>query len=173
MRESVKREIISWIKSLVIAVVITLIIVNTVFTVSVVQGTSMQPTLENHERLFLNRVPYYFNEPKHEDIVVFPEPFSLEKRYLIKRVIGTPGDVIEIRDGYVYRNGEKLDEVYTDVIVENGDMDPITVTPGHVFVLGDNRHFGGSMDSRYFGLIAISDIEGRADFVIFPRPRLL
>ena len=109
------------------------------------------------------------NDPKRFDIIVFPYPKEPDKHY-IKRVIGLPGETVQIIDGYVYINGEKLDESYGSDVMNTAGIaqDPIVLGPDEYFVLGDNRN--NSEDSRYaaVGNIKRSDITGRAWLRIWP-----
>lgn len=163
---SQKREWLSaveWLVSIVSAVAIALTIRAFVFAPYEVHGASMYPTLEGNELLIVNKWVYRVGQPKYGDIVVF---HTKEERDFIKRVIGLPGDRIQIMDGKVYRNGEELHEDYI-----NGQMNPDTfvdtiVPPNMLYVLGDNRN--NSKDSRNIGPIEMSEIVGRADIVILP-----
>lgn len=122
-----------------------------------VYGQSMEPTLHSDQRLVVEKVSYRFHGPRRGDIVVLKSPQSSE--LLIKRVIGLPGETIEIRQGQVYINGQELDEPYLERS-KGGNWGPIIVPPLHVCVLGDNRSF--SNDSRAFGMVPIESIVGRA-----------
>lgn len=165
------RESLSWLSVIAFAVVLNLFLRENVFAVTKIEGTSMMPTLEDHQRVYLNRLAYQFGEPQHGDITVFPAP-NTDKKF-IKRIIGLPGDQVEITKGIVYVNGQPLDEDYIDALPT--DFPPTTIEEGHVFVMGDNRHLGGSLDSRdpRVGLIPLSELEGRVEFVIYPEPHLL
>ncbi len=124
-----------------------------------VDGLSMEPSLEDNQRIIMEKVSYRFRPPRRGDIVVISRP---ERRYsypLIKRVIALPGETVEIHDGAVYIDGERLEEPYLDQNT-TGRYPPSLVPEGHVFVLGDNR--GSSNDSRAFGMVPYEDILGRA-----------
>jgi signal peptidase I len=119
----------------------------------------------------VNRIPYITGKPSHGDIIVFKAHVysdTGEEKDLIKRIIGMEGDVIEIKDGVVYRNGEALEEDYIYGGITPGDMAPFTVDEGYVFVMGDNRQ--NSLDSRdpSVGEVAVSDVLGRVDLRLFP-----
>lgn len=161
---TVKNEIIEWIKSAVIALIV-LLFLNVFFFSARVDGESMSPTLSNGDRLIVSRLSYFNSTPKYGDIIVF---YCETKGYtLIKRVIGLPGDTIEIKDGEVFRNGSKLDEsAYIDVAT-NGNIST-TVEEGKVFVLGDNRP--DSADSRYaqIGQVPFENIKGKVLIRLFP-----
>jgi signal peptidase I len=139
---------------------------------SVVNGTSMQPTLQNGDRLLVNKFMLLLRSPSVGDVITFRDP-SDQTRFLVKRVIGVPGDVIEIRGGSLYRNGVRVVEKYIDSVIEDGDFGPIRVQPGTVFVLGDNRHRFASRDSRYdsVGLVPISLIDGKVEWILW-RPSM-
>ena len=135
------------------------------------------PTLENGDRMIVNKFSYKIGEPKRFDIVVFHAP---EQKDYIKRVIGLPGDYIEYKDDQLYINGEPIDEPYLDEykakITEGNltydfnlkDIDPsLDVIPeGYVFVMGDNRQY--SKDSRHIGIVPIDEIIGDTSIVFWP-----
>lgn len=169
-----QKELWEWVKSIGTALVIVLILNQFIFNLSTVEGHSMQPTLEDNEWLFINRAVYLFGEPKRGDIVILRDPHRNLgwNQYLVKRVIGVPGDAVEIRGGELYVNDQPLDEPYIDVQIEDGDMPLITLGDGEYFVMGDNRHWRSSLDSREFGPVPETLIKGRAEFVIWPLSRL-
>lgn len=161
-------EIWDWIKSIVIAFIIVLIIHQFVMNISTVDGQSMQPTLWDGERLLVNKAIYLFQEPQRDEIVIFqdPRPTSGDRVYLVKRIIGMPGDVIEIRDHRLYRNGELVDEPYIESAMYMESYGPVTVPEDHYFVMGDNRN--NSTDSRKFGSVYEGLIKGRVEWVLWP-----
>ena len=135
----------------------------------VVAGSSMEPTLRDGERVLVNRLAYLGgSSPQRGDVVIFKawprrlDPFDAttsEGDDFIKRVVGIPGDVIEIRSGSVILNGQPLNEPYLDSLTQ-GNIDPLVVTRDEYFVLGDNR--SNSSDSRLFGTLGSDRIVGRA-----------
>jgi len=133
-----------WLPYIIFLAVIILIRVFILIN-AVIPTESMVPTIQEQDRVFGLKCSYWFNEPRKGDIIVFIPPDRPDILY-IKRVIGTPGDTVEIRDGHVYVNGEQLEEDYLNepMIPE----DPVTyqVPEDSVFVLGDNRNYSG--DSR-------------------------
>lgn len=164
------KTIFEFAKTIIIALIIALII-TTFIKPTLVKGYSMYPTIEPYNYLIINKFPYITGEPRHGDIVVFKAHIYSgqgEEKDLIKRVIGVAGDVIEIKDGVVYRNGEALKEDYIYGGVTPGDMAPVTIDEGYLFVMGDNRP--NSMDSRdpSIGEVAVADILGRADIRLYP-----
>lgn len=140
---------------------------------SVVNGTSMQPTLEDGDRLLINKFKFLFSAPSLGDVITFRDP-SDTNRLLVKRVVGVPGDMIEIRAGKLYRNGVVVKEKYINSFIEDGDYGPIVVKPKTVFVLGDNRQRHASRDSRYasVGLVPFRLIDGKVELILW-RPSLL
>jgi signal peptidase I len=130
-----------------------------------VEGQSMEPNLYSDQRLVVEKVSYRFHGPQRFDIVVLELP-SQGDELLIKRVIGLPGETIEIRDGHVYINGQQLQESFTDDITQPGRYGEVTVPPLHVYVLGDNRD--RSNDSRSFGPVPIESVVGRAWLSYWP-----
>jgi signal peptidase I len=124
-----------------------------------VQGQSMEPNLHDHQRLIVDLVSYRLRIPHRGEIVVFDVPEPISDIPLIKRVVGIPGDTVEVKGGAVYVNGRRLDEPY---LAEQtlGQMALRTVPEGHAFVLGDNRNYAN--DSRAFGMVPLEDIVGRA-----------
>ncbi|MFC7440727.1 signal peptidase I [Laceyella putida] len=139
---------------------------------SVVNGTSMQPTLHDGDHLLINKFQFLLDKPKVGDVITFRDPSDPE-RYLVKRVIGLPGDTIEIRQGRLYRNGKQVREPYIDSLIEDGDFGPVKVRKETVFVMGDNRHRYASRDSRYsgVGLVPFTLIDGKVELILW-RPSL-
>jgi signal peptidase I len=129
-----------------------------------VHGQSMEPNLHTDQRLVVEKVSYRLHGPRRGDVVVFSMPQQSEE-LLIKRVIGLPGEEVEIRDGQVFIDGTPLDEPYLSQETR-GRYGPEIVPPLHVFVLGDNRSF--SNDSRAFDAVPIEDILGRAWLSYWP-----
>lgn len=173
-----KKEIWSWVRTFLLAIVIALLIRNYVFALYVVDGSSMQPTLADGQILMVNNLSYRFWEPQRGDVIVFTKEGITRSRRgnwlvggnaLVKRIIALPGDTVFIDNGQVFVNGEALTEDYVDTQLVDS-FGPMTIEEGWLFVLGDNRHPGGSLDSRSFGPIPISSVVGRADFVVLPSP---
>lgn len=159
------KEIWEWIRSIAIAVVLALLIRFFLFEVFVVEGRSMYPTLENYNRLVVDKISYRFNEPGYGDIIVFE---SYTGKDFIKRVIGTGGDTIEIRAGEVYRNGTLVDEPYLMGQTDYEDYGPVEVPAGCLFLMGDFRK--NSLDSRnpLVGFVSKELIKGRACLIFWP-----
>ena len=149
-------------------VVVVTILLDMAIPRSIVDGSSMQPTFEDGERLIISRVHYLFTPPERGDVVVFN---AVETRnhgeMLIKRVIGIPGDMLEIRDRQVYINGTMIDEPYIlEACRINCNDDVWQLGMDEYFVMGDNRNH--SNDSRSFAAVPLSNIIGRVIFRYWP-----
>lgn len=208
--ESTLKEIIEWVICIIVAIVLALLVRYFIGTPTIVQQTSMTPTLKENERLWLNRWGRTIKKmPERGDIITFEAPsvtkvsaeninlsnpvaiyenepqgifkkftyYVLEKgkKSYIKRVIGLPGDYVEIKEGKVYINGDEQKEEYlrsgviTDMIQGYNDesyFNNFTVPENYVFALGDNRT--GSTDCRSFGCIPLEKIEGKVLFRFWP-----
>lgn len=166
MLEIKKSEYRENVEAFAIAVVTILFILIFIAQSFLVKGSSMDPTLQDGERLIVNKFTYKFRTPRTGEIIVFKYPGDPSKKF-IKRVIGEPGDSVSIQDSKVYVNGRALDEPY---ILEKMDSDYeyVTVPEGTIFVLGDNRN--GSRDSRYsdVGFVPLENVVGRANFIFWP-----
>jgi signal peptidase I len=165
-----KKAIFEFAKTMIIAIAIAMLI-TTFFKPTLVKGYSMYPTIEPNNYLIINKIPYMQGTPGYGDIIVFKAHIAYEggeEKDLIKRVIGLPGDTIRVSDGIVYRNGEALDEPYVYGGSTPGDMETITVSEDHLFVMGDNRPV--SLDSRdpSLGEIAINTVLGQAALRLYP-----
>ncbi|SKC41325.1 signal peptidase I [Maledivibacter halophilus] len=163
-----KKEMVEWIKTIVISVLIALFITTFIARPTLVKQHSMYPTLEPNNYLILNKVSYRFHKPERGDIVVFKTSLKTSEgtsKNLIKRVIAVEGDKIVIENGKVYVNGKELNEDYIKGNTTPGDNN-LVVPENNVFVMGDNRP--GSFDSRDMGTIEIDKIEGKAFLRLFP-----
>ncbi|MBD8068319.1 signal peptidase I [Bacillus sp. PS06] len=164
-----KNEIFEWLKALAIAVILAAVIRYFLFAPIIVDGQSMMPTLNNKDRMLVNKIGYIVGSPDRFDIVVFHA--TQEKDY-IKRIIGLPGDHIEYRDDILYINGEAYDEPYLDAYKKEVIDGPLTepfeieVPEGHLFVMGDNRR--QSRDSRHIGPVLIDEVMGKTNLVYWP-----
>lgn len=152
------------------AAVLALLIMTFVARAFTVDGPSMMPTLHDGEKLMVDKLTYRFRQPQRGEIVVFRYPMN-PREHFIKRVIAVPGDWVETRDGRVYLNGTALDEPYLDAPTLH-HYGPVQVSPGHYFVMGDNRN--NSEDSRdpRVGFVPRELIEGRAVWRYWPLPRM-
>ena len=148
MSSTVKTEIISWIKTIILAMVLAGAVNSFLIVNAEVPTGSMENTIMAGDRILALRTSYWFDEPEAGDIAVFRYPDDLSGKTLyVKRIIGTEGDIIEVADGEVYVNGEKLTE---DYIAETtlGDFGPYIVPEDSYFMMGDNRNH--SLDSRFW-----------------------
>lgn len=165
------KEALGWIRDIGIAVVIAALLL-TFFKPIVIKQESMQPTFYSDDYVVINKQAYtLFGDLEHEDVIIFQSNLLDEKggkKYLIKRVIGLPGDTIEIIDGYVYRNGKKLEEPYVAEEGASREMKPVIIEEGKMFVMGDNR--GVSQDSRSpeIGQVDQDTILGKVIIRVFP-----
>lgn len=163
------REILGFLVYVGIVVGITFFIITFVGQRTYVSGSSMENTLSHGDNLIVDKITYRFSDPKRYDIIVFPFRHE-ENVYYIKRIIGLPGETIQIQDGSIYINGEILNESYGREVMKNAGLaeDPITLGEDEYFVLGDNRN--DSMDSRDPGVSTIhrGEIIGRAWVRIWP-----
>ena len=167
---SILRELGGWILYILIIIGLTYLIITFVGQRTRVSGSSMETTLHNGDNLIVDKLSYRFRDPKRYDIIVFPYKYE-ENTYYIKRIIGMPGETLQIKDGYVYIDGEQLtSDIYGNELIEDPQTaeDPVTLGEDEYFVMGDNRNH--SMDSRdpSVGVLKKSDLMGRAWVRIYP-----
>ncbi len=164
----IKKEVIEWIKSLASAAIIAILIVKFVFAFTVVDGKSMMPTLHNRDRLIELKLDKLFRSFKRGDIVVLKDEVKTDGNYYVKRVVGLPGEHIEIENGSVFIDGELIDEPYIETGIYTEGNVSIDLSDEEYFVMGDNRLPGMSIDSRYFGPIEKKRIKSAAVYRILP-----
>ncbi len=159
------------IQTIVLSLALFLVLYIFVILPYFVEGNSMYPNYKNGDFLIISKLDYRFGQPQVGDVVVLHAPD--ENKDYIKRIIGLPGDTIEIKDGYIFRNGIQLvEDVYLDntVVTEEGDFaksgESVTIPLEHYFVMGDNR--SDSFDSRYFGPVESSLVKGKVLFRLWP-----
>ncbi len=160
------------IDSIVWAGVVALLLIHFVVRSFYIPSESMVPTFLVNDFILVNEVIYKVTDPVRGDIVVFQpteEGYSGDKTDLIKRVVGVAYDTLEIKEGSLWLNGQKLEEPYVLEPMRK-DFGPVTIDPGHIFVMGDNRN--DSRDSRYIGQIPLENLVGRAEVIFFPFTRL-
>jgi len=170
MKKSVIKEILSTSIYLLCVLIVTYLIIHYVGQRTEVQGSSMEPTLQNADNLIVDKISYRVREPQRFDIIVFPFQFE-EDTYFIKRIIGMPGEKVRIDwDGTVYIDGEVLEEGYgLEVIQDPGRaVDEIELGEDEYFVLGDNRNNSTDSRAELVGNIHKDDIIGRAWVRIYP-----
>jgi len=176
MRSEWKREGLEWFKAFAIGIIIFAFIRTFFFSNYVVEGESMMPTLQDGNKLVVNKLGYQVGELERFDVIVF---HANEKEDFVKRIIGLPGDKLEYRDDQLYINDQKYDEPFLEEykkkspgIKITGDFSlaeltgETTVPEGELFVLGDNRL--GSWDSRHFGFISVQQVVGKVDLRYWP-----
>lgn len=169
-KQKIKTELLEWVKLLCVSLVAA-IVITTFVKPTMVKGESMSPTIHEYDYLIINCMSYVKKEPAFGDIIVFETKMKTDsgrQKDLIKRIIGVPGDFIQVKDGIVYRNGVALEEPYIDGIYTPGDVEEMEIPENHVFVMGDNR--SNSLDSRSeeLGTIPYEDIVGSVLVRLFP-----
>jgi len=163
---TLRKEIRVWTRDLLIAIGLALVIIVFLYQPVKVEGTSMAPLLSDQERIFINKFVYRFEPIQRGDVVVFWYPLDHTKSF-IKRVVGLPGEMVEIRQGMLYVNNKSVPEPYVPPQYEDSsDFGPVRVPKDSFFVLGDHRI--SSNDSRVFGPVASQYIYGRAVFAYWP-----
>lgn len=170
MDKKYRNELKEWAKDIIIAIIVAVIILQFIKP-TFVKETSMLPTLQEYNFLFLNKKAYFFGEPERGDIIVFHTDLKTQngdEKMLIKRVIGLPGEVIHIEEGQVMIDGEVLEEPYIMEPYTSGFVDNMKIPDDSLFVMGDNRQ--NSIDSRdaNVGLVKIQDVYGKAVFRLYP-----
>lgn len=163
------RGIMEWAVYILAIVALTFVINTYVGQRTYISGPSMQPTLHDGENLIVDKISYRFKDPERYDIIVFPYHFQ-ENTYYIKRIIGLPGETIQIKEGYVYINDELLDEHYgAEVMLKEGiAAEPIELGEDEYFVLGDNRNHSSDSRDPNVGVLKREDLIGKAWVRIWP-----
>lgn len=165
------KNLLEWIRDIVIAVIIAAIIL-AFFKPIIVQQESMQPNFYSGDYVITSRQAYkLFGDPKRGDVIVFKSHLYDEKgkqKNLIKRIIGLPGDSVEIKNGDVYINGELLQEEYVAEQGLSGEMEAVTVPEGRLFVMGDNRRVSQDSRSPAVGTIEMESIVGKVVIRLYP-----
>ncbi len=164
----VKEELMAWVKTLLSAAVYAVLIVTFGFQVARVEGQSMAPTLEDQDRLIVNKAIYRIFEPRRGDIVMLYYPLNPDKSF-VKRVIAEEGDIVRIIDGRVYVNDIPLQDDYVrSDYRSHDDWGPQTIPEGYDFVMGDHRN--NSSDSRHWGMVPKKYIIGKVQVRWWPVP---
>lgn len=166
---SFRADLRMWARDVFIALGLAMVIIVFLYQPVKVEGTSMAPLLSDQERIFINKFVYRVESIERGDVVVFWYPVDPTKSF-IKRVVGLPGEIVEIQQGRVMVNGTELDEPYVPLqFIDRHSFGPARVPPGQYFVLGDHR--SSSNDSRVFGFVPSALIYGKAVFVYWPMER--
>jgi signal peptidase I len=168
-KKSMQREIVEWVITLVLAVALALAIRSFLFEPVRVDGESMQSTLQNNEYMIATKWNYLWNNPERFDVVICSYPNRTET--FVKRVVGLPGETVELRENQLYINGELVPENFDKKIDESIDrppqsFGPVVVPEDCYFVMGDHRFH--SNDSRMVGALPRSMIRGHVRYVVFP-----
>lgn len=167
---SIFRELGGWLLYILIIIGLTYLIITFVGQRTRVSGSSMETTLSNGDNLIVDKLTYHFKEPKRYDIIVFPYKYE-ENTYYIKRIIGLPGESVQVIDGYTYINGEQLaGDIYGAEVMESAGIaaEPITLGEDEYFVLGDNRNHSSDSRDPSVGILKRKDLMGRAWIRIYP-----
>lgn len=180
MKEEMKKEGIEWLKAIAIGIIVFAFIRTFFFSNYVVEGESMMPTLQDGNKLMVNKIGYQIGDLNRFDVIVF---HANEDEDYVKRLIGLPGDKVEYRDDQLYINGKKYEEPYLEKYREEamggrltGDFTLFeltgekTVPKDKIFVLGDNRL--GSRDSREFGFISVEQVVGKVNLRYWPMDKM-
>lgn len=167
--EKAVREVVGWIVYILVVICATWVIVTYVGQRTKVSGDSMLNTLHDGDNLIVDKISYRFRNPERFEIIVFPYRYA-EDTYYIKRIIGLPGETVQILDGYVYINGEKLNENYGREVMEEGGLatEPIVLGEDEYFVLGDNRNHSSDSREPSVGVLKREELIGRAWVRIWP-----
>lgn len=163
------RTLVGWIFYLGFVIVMTYLIITYVGQRTRVEGSSMETTLHDGDNLLVDKLSYRFTDPKRYDIIVFP--YRLEDHvYYIKRIIGLPGETVQIKDGVVYINGQELGEHYgNEPMLEGGiASEPITLGDDEYFLLGDNRNHSKDSRNELVGPVHRDELVGKAFVRIWP-----
>ena len=161
-----RHELRGWTRDLAVALGLILVIIIFLYQPVKVEGTSMAPLLSDQEHIFINKFVYRFAPIERGDVVVFWYPLDHSKSF-IKRVIGLPGETIELRASHLYVNGKELTEPYVPPsYLDGSSYGPVQIPDGNYFVMGDHRD--SSNDSRVFGPVSRPYIYGKAVFAYWP-----
>lgn len=169
--EKKMRELFGWVAYIVVLVCIVHLTVTYVGQRTVVAGDSMLNTLHDKDNLIIDKVSYRFRDPERYEIIVFPYRHA-EETFYIKRIIGLPGETVQIKDGYVYINEQKLEESFGREVIRadryGQAAKPITLGMDEYFVLGDNRNESADSRETSVGILKREDLIGRAWVRIWP-----
>ena len=165
------RELIGWVAYIVVLVCAVHLTVTYVGQRTVVAGDSMLNTLHDNDNLIIDKVSYRFRDPERYEIIVFPYRHA-EETFYIKRIIGLPGETVQIKDGYVYINEQKLEESFGREVIHTDRYgqaaEPITLGEDEYFVLGDNRNESADSRETSVGILKREELIGRAWVRIWP-----
>lgn len=168
-KPNVMRELLGMLVYVGIVLAITFLIITFVGQRTHVSGESMENTLDDGDQLIVDKLTYRFHDPERFDIIVFPFRYK-DNTYYIKRIIGLPGETVQIVDGEIYINGEMLEESYGREVMQDAGLaaEPLTLGDDEYFVLGDNRNYSSDSRDPSVALIHRKEIIGRAWLRIWP-----
>lgn len=168
-KPNVLRELLGMLVYVGIVLVITFLIITFVGQRTHVSGESMENTLDDGDQLIVDKLTYRFHDPERFDIIVFPFRYK-ENTYYIKRIIGLPGETVQILDGKIYIDGAELNESYGREVMQDAGTaaEPITLGDDEYFVLGDNRNYSSDSRDPSVGVIHRKELVGRAWLRIWP-----
>ena len=166
---AVRTAIVETLDACLFAALLSLVIITFVVQAFYIPSGSMEPTLMVDDRILVAKFMYRF-EPVHRgDVIVFRYPLNPQRDF-VKRVVGLPGDRVQLKDGVVHLDGTVLSEKGYTIKPDFGNYGPVTVPASQFFVLGDNRN--NSEDSRFFGYVPRGNVIGKAIFIYWPLPRI-
>lgn len=165
----VGKELLGWLVYILIIVGLTFLIITYVGQRTRVDGSSMEPSLTDGDNLIVDKISYRFHDPERYDIIVFPWSEE-EKIYYIKRIIGLPGETVQVKDGEVYVNGKLLGENYGAEVMESAGIaeEPIVLGEDEYFLLGDNRNHSSDSRDPSVGIVSRDRLMGKAWIRIWP-----
>lgn len=160
------RVLLDWVKTFIIALLIVFLLSTFVFQIIGVDGPSMLNTLHDRERMLVTKFEYLFHDPQRFDVVICNYPGRGNTRF-VKRIVGVPGDVVAMKRGVLYVNGEPIEEDYIDTPAYYA-MAETVVEEGHYFVLGDNRGISNDSHVPEVGQLTRKQILGKVRAVVWP-----
>jgi signal peptidase I len=167
--EELKKEVYSWMKTIIFAIILAVLFRTYIFKPAYAMNISMEPTLKQGQILIISKISYLIGKPERGDIVVIEgKQDKLENLNLIKRVVGLPGETVEIKDGKVYIDGSPLEPDYTESPTPDFGFCKTTIPEGKYMVLGDNREHSRDSRSETVGFIDAEAFDGKAVFRIWP-----
>jgi signal peptidase I len=169
-QRSNKDEILSWVKVILSALLIAIVLRTFIFQMALVNQISMEPTLHEGQMLVISKISYFVGDPQRGQIIVLKD--EVENKLLIKRVIGLPGEVVQLKDGKVYINSKELQPDYTNFPTYAYTKEEWKLPEGEYFALGDNREHSRDSRDESVGPVNRKNIIGRAVFRIWPFNKL-
>ena len=170
-KKSMKQEIFEWVMVFVVAAALAFVVRTFIFEPVRVDGSSMLNTLTDSDFMIATKFDYLFSDPERFDIVICDYPNTDDGMYRVKRVIGLPGETIELRGGELFVDGEHIEQIFDRTPYET-NYGPLTVPEGCYFVMGDNRNNSRDSRSPMVGPLKRSQIKGHVRCVVFPFSRM-